>query len=69
MESVTFNVPAITCEHCVKNIARVVTDEVGGVAEVVGDHEAKQVTVRYAPPATVEQIIASMTEWDYPPAQ
>ena len=69
MESVTFDVPAITCEHCVKNIARVVADEVAGVAEVVGDHEAKRVTIRYSSPATIAQIVASMTEWDYPPAQ
>jgi len=67
MAQTTFSVPAITCEHCVKTIQRVVTDEVPGVQEVTGDHEAKRITVSFAPPATLEQIVASMTEWDFPP--
>ena len=68
MESVTLNVPSISCEHCIKNITRIVTDEVAGVAEVTGDHEIKQVTIRYAPPATLDQIVASMSEWNFAPA-
>lgn len=69
MESVTFDVPAITCGHCVATIQRVVAADVPGVSSVTGDPETKQVIVTFAPPATVEQIVASMTEWDYPPTR
>lgn len=68
METVTFDVPAITCGHCVATIKRVVTADVPGVREVTGDPDAKRVTVAFDAPATVEQIVATMTEWDYPPA-
>lgn len=68
METVTLVVPAITCGHCVATIKRVVTADVPGVSEVSGDPDAKRVTITFAPPATVAQIVASMTEWDYPPA-
>lgn len=68
MTTTTLDVPAITCEHCVMTIKRVVEEEVDGVVEVIGDHEAKQVTITFAPPATIERITETMTEWDYPPA-
>lgn len=67
METVTFYVPAITCGHCVATIQRVVKEDVDGVGEITGDPQTKQVTVEYGPPATVEAIVATMTEWDYPP--
>lgn len=68
MQTITLDVPAITCGHCVMTIKRVVEEEVEGVTEVTGDHEAKQVTISFAAPATIEQITETMTEWDYPPA-
>ena len=67
MDSITYHVPDISCEHCVKTIQRVVKEEVAGVGEITGDHETKMVTIAYAPPATTEAIVASMTEWDFPP--
>lgn len=67
MTTATFNVPAITCEHCVATITRVVPDEVPGVSKVTGDHETKQITVEFEPPATIEAIAASMSDWDFPP--
>lgn len=67
MESVTLEVPAISCDHCIATIKRVVTADVPGVTDVTGDAAAKRVTIAFDPPATVEQIVASMTEWDYPP--
>jgi len=67
MTTVTFDVPAISCEHCVATIKRVVPEDVDGVKEVTGDPETKRITVVFEPPATVEAIVASMTEWDYPP--
>ncbi len=68
MTTTTLEVPAITCGHCVMTIKRVVEEEVDGVIEVSGDHEAKRVTITFEPPATIEQIVDTMTEWDYPPA-
>ena len=67
MDTVTFRVPTITCEHCVKTIQRVVKEEVAGVGDITGDPEVKQVTIPYAPPATLDQIVAVMTEWGYAP--
>ena len=69
MTTVTFDVPAITCEHCVATIKRVVPDEVPGVQSVIGDHETKRITVEFEAPATIEAISASMSEWDFPPQQ
>lgn len=68
-ETVTFDVPAITCGHCVATIKRVVTADVPGVKDVTGDPDAKRVTVTFDAPATVDRIVAVMTEWDYPPAR
>ena len=67
MDTITFHVPTITCGHCVKTIERAVKEEVPGVGEVTGDPEARQVTIAYGPPATIERIVAVMTEWGYPP--
>lgn len=66
-QTVTWHVPDISCEHCVKTIQRVVTDEVDGIASVEGDHEAKNVTIVFGPPATQDRIAAVMAEWDFPP--
>ena len=68
MERITLQVPNISCGHCVMTIQRVVKEEVPGVGDIQGDVEAKTVTISFAPPATLEGIVASMTEWDYAPA-
>lgn len=68
MDHATFTVPGITCEHCVATIKRVVMADVAGVASVSGDPATKRIDVQFAAPATVDQIVAAMTEWDYPPA-
>ncbi|MFN8424138.1 MAG: heavy-metal-associated domain-containing protein [Anaerolineae bacterium] len=69
VQTVTFDVPAITCGHCVATIKRVVTADVPGVSDVTGDPDAKRVTITFDAPATVERIVEAMTEWDYPPAR
>jgi copper chaperone CopZ len=68
METVRYTVPNISCGHCVQTIERVV-GALPGVERVEGDVATKRVEVRYAPPATEEQIVAEMTEWEYPPAR
>ncbi len=69
MDRVTFHVPNISCGHCVATIQRVVKEEVKGIGDVVGDIDGKRVTIDYEAPATVEAIVACMTEWDYAPAE
>lgn len=66
MTTVEYTVPSISCDHCVNTIRRAVM-EVAGVREVTGDPATKHVAVRYDPPATTDQIVAAMTEWDHPP--
>jgi copper chaperone len=69
MDTVSFHVPTITCGHCVKTIQRVVKEDVPGVGEITGDEETKQITITYGPPATIDQIVAALTEWGYAPAR
>lgn len=66
-ETITWHVPAISCEHCVKTIQRVVSDEVDGIERVEGDSETRNVTIVFDPPATQDRIAAVMASWDYPP--
>ncbi len=61
-----FEVPNISCAHCVATIERVV-GEIEGVASVAASADSKLVEVEYKPPATREAIVAVLTEWDYPP--
>ncbi len=67
METVQLTVPNISCGHCVATIERVV-GEVPGVQSVSGDVPSQKVDIQFAPPATLDQIVAAMTEWEYPPA-
>ncbi|HIE38639.1 MAG TPA: heavy metal transporter [Anaerolineae bacterium] len=67
MESKTFQVPNISCHHCVMTIQR----ELGaleGVKRVEGLVEEKQVTVEWEAPAAWDQIVTTLTEINYPPA-
>jgi copper chaperone len=68
MTSKTFNVPNITCNHCVMTIKREL-GELEGVASVTGDVETKTVTVEWDSPATWEGIKSLLTEINYPPAE
>ncbi|MGD1994118.1 MAG: heavy-metal-associated domain-containing protein [Anaerolineae bacterium] len=67
MESKTFQVPNISCSHCVMTIKR----ELGaleGVKRVDGDAESKMVTVEWASPATWSKIEGLLSEINYPAA-
>lgn len=64
MTTTTYNVPDVSCEHCV----RAVTQEVGkldGVEDVQVDLDAKTVTVRREDRVTDAQIIAALDEAGY----
>ncbi|MCB9452701.1 MAG: heavy-metal-associated domain-containing protein [Anaerolineaceae bacterium] len=68
MESKTFQVPNIGCNGCVRTIQNEVS-ELAGVAKVVGVVDTKMVTVEWDTPATWEQIVSTLKEIDYAPAE
>lgn len=68
MESKTFEVPNISCGHCVMTIKNEVS-ELAGVSRVEADQASRQVTVEWAAPANWEAIKALLLEINYPPAE
>ncbi len=68
MEKKTFIVPNIGCDGCVRSIKNAVND-VNGAQFVAGDEKTKQVTVQWEAPANWTQIVETLKEIDYPPAE
>ncbi len=67
MATKTFNVPNISCGHCVMTIKREL-GELAGVTSVEGDVDAKTVTVVWDAPASEESIKSLLAEINYPAA-
>ena len=67
MQSKTFQVPNISCGHCVMTIKNEVS-ELTGVRKVEADKMTRLVTVEWDSPATWEQIKNLLVEISYPPA-
>ena len=67
MESKTFQVPNISCHHCVMTIERELA-ALDGVKRVEADVDSKKVEVEWEAPATWDQIAATLTEINYAPA-
>ena len=67
MQTKTFEVPNISCGHCVMTIQNEVGD-LAGVSKVQADQNSRLVTVEWGDPATWEQIKALLVEINYPPA-
>ena len=65
MDKQTFNIPNISCGHCVNTIQTELGD-LDGVLMVEGDAEKKEVTVEWDDPATREKIKAALEEINYP---
>ncbi len=65
MSEVTFNVPNISCGHCVHTIQTELVD-LEGVKKVVASAQTKQVTVSFEQPADTDKIKALLTEINYP---
>ena len=65
MQSKTFSIPNISCGHCVMSIKNELS-EIKGVTSVEGDHETKKITVEWDIPATLEKIISTLKEINYP---
>ena len=66
MTTVKYNVPKISCGHCVHTIQMEVGD-LEGVQSVKASNETKQVEVVFDAPATEVQIVSLMKEINYPP--
>jgi len=67
MTTKTFQVPNISCGHCVMTIQREV-GELDGVVSVKAEESTKMVIVEWnEPPATWDDIKALLEEINYPP--
>ncbi len=67
MTTVTYDVPAISCGHCVQTIQREL-GELDGVAKVEASETDKRVVVEFEPPMTDDRLVSVLTEINYPPA-
>jgi copper ion binding protein len=65
MEKQSFNIPNITCGHCVMSIKNEL-GELDGVSTVDGDPDSKTVTVEWDTPATLDRIKDTLKEINYP---
>jgi copper chaperone CopZ len=66
MKTITYEVPNISCHHCVHTI-KMEVEELEGVQSVEGDVDGRKVTITFGAPAEEDQIIALMNEINYPP--
>lgn len=67
MQSKTFEVPNISCGHCVMTVQNEL-GELEGVRQVQADKDTRMVTVQWDAPANWAQIKAVLVEINYPPA-
>jgi copper chaperone CopZ len=65
MTTVKYNVPNISCGHCVNTIQMEV-GELEGVTAVTASNETKTVEITFGSPATEDAIFALLTEINYP---
>ena len=68
MTTVTYNIPNISCGHCVHTIKMEVS-ELEGVQSVEASAEDKTATIQFDAPATEEKIKALLAEINYPAAE
>jgi copper chaperone len=67
MESKTFEVPNISCNHCVHAVESELKG-IAGVQSVAASAETRLVSVTWEAPADWGAIVAALTEIEYPPA-
>ena len=68
MTSKTFDIPNISCNHCVMTIKREL-GELKGVASVDADVGTKTVNIEWEAPATWDSIKSLLAEINYPVAE
>ena len=67
MTTVTYNIPNISCGHCVHTIKMEVSD-LAGVTTVEASAEAKTATITFEAPASEDTIKSLLAEINYPAA-
>jgi copper chaperone len=67
METKSFSIPNISCDHCVMTIKNELS-ELDGVLKVEGDPDKKEITVDWDSPATLENIKSALRDINYPAA-
>ena len=65
MEKRTLSVPNISCGHCVMTIQNELRELVG-IKQVDGDSQNKAITVEWEPPTTLQEILDTLKEINYP---
>ena len=67
MEEKALFVPNISCHHCTNTIQNEL-GELPGVTVVTADPDTRQVTVAWRAPASLDTILATLREINYPAA-
>lgn len=65
MNKITYEIPGISCNHCVHTI-QMELSELAGVESVTADALTKEVTVAYSDPASPQSIEKLLAEINYP---
>lgn len=68
MQIITWQIPNISCGHCVKTIMRELAP-VEGVSDVVARENDKTVIFKYTDAAALARAQAVLAEIGYPPSQ
>jgi copper chaperone len=65
MNTVTYQIPNISCHHCVNTITNELK-ELSGVKNVTGSVDEKKVTIEYEAPTDEAAIKKVLSEINYP---
>ncbi len=65
MQTVTYFIPGISCNHCVHTIESELK-ELPGVVTVKADANTRQVVITFEPPATETKLKNLLVEINYP---
>jgi copper chaperone len=68
MTTITFNIPNISCNHCVHTIKMEVGD-LAGVETVEASVDSRTATVTFGDPATESSVKTLLAEINYPVAE
>ena len=66
MKTVTYQIPNISCNHCVHTIQTEI-GELEGVKSVKASNETKTAVIAFEAPLTEDQIVATLKAINYPP--
>lgn len=65
MTTITYNIPNISCGHCVHTI-KMELEDLNGVQSVDASAESKTATITFDTPASEDMIKALLAEISYP---